>query len=674
MDSQMKKKARLKSCTNSNQDTKTGVDRISSLPDQLLHHILSFSDARLAVQTSVLSKRWKLTWTTLPFLNFASSSKHTDFTSDIKFIDKLLSRRNPDSDVLKLNLFFFHFAPEVRTPLVDKFIDYAITHNVRNLNVDVPGADYLEAIKLSNPNYLYSNTLRELVLKLPFCKFPEKSDCCWHLPALTTLHLIRPVYSKPYKLPISYLVCLPSLRTLLLDGFELPNSISLPALQTFILHAVRFPKNMSEFCRVFQALGNLRSLTLFFWATLRADFVIDCPKLVNLEISYCTNRSGKSIVTSNYGKIKVLAPKIRNFSAVGIFPIKFGVLLLENVSIQLPDGAGVETGAPSEAKLNFYDQVSDMFRALSGANILTLDLKTIEHVKVPHGFEESSMSSYLKWYLLGHSSEGTIVTTLPQKNIISHGEAAFVTAQDMVLDEPFTTQTKVLVGSKKLHKKVCVDTLATGVQEEHMVKNSVVNADRVTHTGVPVEGTGNDRVSSSRMDRSFGLWRGHEVNSEFESLLDIIMNKYPETFEHFTTTNKKLCTVKLNMLCSSVNVFTKISMSQVDTEMILEHRSVFAALQNLGFNVSWLVNRLNYIEQLRFSQPLLPELHAIDAHIDNAKSRLHDLQILIDDAKIELQDLHTIRAEKMQEIQKAFGTMGTNLLVGCIGDDLLYVP
>ncbi|KAK1353371.1 hypothetical protein POM88_052506 [Heracleum sosnowskyi] len=171
-----------------------------------------------------------------------------------------------------------------------------------------------------------------------------------------------------------------------------------------------------------------------------------------------------------------------------------------------------------------------------------------------------------------------------------------------------------------------------GVQEEHVVKNSVANADRVTHVGVPVVETGKDLVSPSTGNSGFGLWRGHEVDSEFVGLLDIIMTKYLETFEHFTTTNKKLCTMKLNMLCSSVNVFTKISTTQVDTEMILEHRSVFSASQNLGFNT------------------------------------------LIDDTKIELQDLHTLRAEKMQEIQKAYGTMGTNLLVGCIGDDLLSVP
>ncbi|XP_078153117.1 F-box/FBD/LRR-repeat protein At5g18770-like [Carex rostrata] len=45
-------------------------DMISSLPDEMLQHILSFLGIRQAVQTSVLSKRWVNVWTSLSNLNF----------------------------------------------------------------------------------------------------------------------------------------------------------------------------------------------------------------------------------------------------------------------------------------------------------------------------------------------------------------------------------------------------------------------------------------------------------------------------------------------------------------------------------------------------------------------------------------------------------------------------
>ncbi|KAJ3686972.1 hypothetical protein LUZ61_016136 [Rhynchospora tenuis] len=45
-------------------------DRISSLPDCLIHLIMSFLTTQEAIQTCVLSKRWKNLWTTSPFLDF----------------------------------------------------------------------------------------------------------------------------------------------------------------------------------------------------------------------------------------------------------------------------------------------------------------------------------------------------------------------------------------------------------------------------------------------------------------------------------------------------------------------------------------------------------------------------------------------------------------------------
>lgn len=41
---------------------------------------------------------------------------------------------------------------------------------------------------------------------------------------------------------------------------------------------------------------------------------------------------------------------------------------------------------------------------------------------------------------------------------------------------------------------------------------------------------------------------GIEVKSEFVGQLDLNMKKYLETFEHFTIKDKKLITIKLNMI------------------------------------------------------------------------------------------------------------------------------
>ncbi|RZC63628.1 hypothetical protein C5167_025382, partial [Papaver somniferum] len=64
-------------------------DRISNLPASLLLHILSFVDTRDAARTSVLSKRWKYIWRSIPILGFqCRNSSQTDRFMD--FVDRTL--------------------------------------------------------------------------------------------------------------------------------------------------------------------------------------------------------------------------------------------------------------------------------------------------------------------------------------------------------------------------------------------------------------------------------------------------------------------------------------------------------------------------------------------------------------------------------------------------------
>ncbi|XP_074347813.1 uncharacterized protein LOC141686669 [Apium graveolens] len=658
-------------------------DRISTLKDTLIHGIFSFLDSRLAVQTSIISKRWKLIWTTLPYLNLYK---------DVKFIETFLSRRNNDSKIKKLNI-SLGFAPP--TYLVNEFVGYAIRHNVKVINVDVLGLR--ATIRFST---FTSTSVKNLTLTLNFDRLSE-SDC-WNLPALTNLHLIH-YPREPCKLPESYLICLPSLQTLLLDRLVLPESITLPALKTLGLRSctlprqvwdlpalltlklddVAFPEDTSEF---FSALINLRNLIMSFRKQELDNWVINCPELENLTINV------EMSTASHGGDITVLSRKICNFSAVGYFPITFEDSQLKHVDIKLWDSTKYKSSSLKVNVGTYHSQLTDMFSGLGRARTLTLDMETIKvlssvsdwyvgspspfynlkYVRIPPGYRESSMSTYLKSYLLGNSPKAAIVTTCPKTVIPQAGEGS-VTAQNVVMEDTLESPTKVLVSSENIQKTVCIDTMEEEVQEEQVMQNSEPHTDMVRDVSALLEETCNDPVSSFGGTSDSGLWQGYGVNPDFVCLLDQITIKYPGTFEHLTATNKKFYEMKLNMLCSSVIDFTKIPLTEVDAEMIADYRDIFADLQKLGFNVSWLVNRLNYIERLHFSQPLR-ELHAIDLHIDDAKSKLQDLQIRIDDAKIKLQDLHTLRAEKMQEAKKPAGTMGVNLAAGYAGYDLLSGP
>lgn len=210
-----------------------GEDRISILTDDVIHQILKFVDTKLAVQTSVLSKRWKLVWTTLPFLKFnwdeQGPSKNTT-----NFACHVLNHRNHQSQVSNLELAY------LPPGLNDKFIEYAISHHVQHLNVQFRKKH--KPYKLSN---FSSNSIQNFELRMKLEDLVSESDC-WDLPSLKTLHLSHLYTGSVYQiLPVRCLTSLPSLRTLHLSLWNFRESslhLSMPDLTTLHLSWCQMPK------------------------------------------------------------------------------------------------------------------------------------------------------------------------------------------------------------------------------------------------------------------------------------------------------------------------------------------------------------------------------------------------------------------------------------------------
>ncbi|KAJ3702908.1 hypothetical protein LUZ61_006613 [Rhynchospora tenuis] len=63
---------------------------LSTLPDIVLIHILSFMEPKEAVQTCILSKRWRNLWTCVPSLNFDKSGFEGTHAAFVHFVSNML--------------------------------------------------------------------------------------------------------------------------------------------------------------------------------------------------------------------------------------------------------------------------------------------------------------------------------------------------------------------------------------------------------------------------------------------------------------------------------------------------------------------------------------------------------------------------------------------------------
>ncbi|KAF8409355.1 hypothetical protein HHK36_005430 [Tetracentron sinense] len=120
-------------------------DRITELPEPILHHILSFIPTRDVIRTSVLSKRWRCVWNSFPILDFDCHNFLSAYSSlpssqiienFMNIIDKSLRRREPNISIEKFRLVLNEFEIEF-TPRVNKWIEFAIESNVKELNLNI---------------------------------------------------------------------------------------------------------------------------------------------------------------------------------------------------------------------------------------------------------------------------------------------------------------------------------------------------------------------------------------------------------------------------------------------------------------------------------------------------------------------------------------------------------
>ncbi|KAF5757117.1 putative F-box domain, FBD domain, leucine-rich repeat domain superfamily [Helianthus annuus] len=284
-------------------------DMLSMLPEDILSRILSLMPTKLAVRTSVLSKRWRYTWTSVTNLDIDYTRYHR---SNEKIIKKFVDGNEGN---------FIKF--------VDRALKYCRTSHVKLFRLHV--SNYHHAIGSSVSNWIDS-AVRLNVRELDICVIQ-------------------------YELPLSVFTCntLTSLRLELsacdFGGWEFPSTIYLPCLKTLDIVGCNNPQAIHGCCPV------LESLSLEVSCNDEQDFVLNIPTLKWLKL-IC--RSGSS---NGNSKIMLRVPKLEYLFVDGVLCSFFE---MEDVSSLV--GASI---ACWHSKFDFL--WADILNKLSGVQNLSIE-------------------------------------------------------------------------------------------------------------------------------------------------------------------------------------------------------------------------------------------------------------------------------------------------------------
>ncbi|KAL8466527.1 hypothetical protein ACS0TY_035558 [Phlomoides rotata] len=246
-------------------------DRLSELPESLIHHVLSFLPMTDVVSTTILSKRWNNLWTTVPCLNFSydfdSEKVNRAHSHSVRnFVNRVLMfwRR---TKILKFeiaihNLYDLSFAGDF-----DLWVRFAVEYKVEDLSIDL--------------SYLGVSNWED----------SEIEDAYWAPQCLNSCSSIRKLSLKGCNLQINGSPTWNQLKSLIVDGFGfgggLTNQIlsGSPRLEVFELSFVE------NFADLDIQSTNLKKLKInkycneFGYNSSRPLLRICCPNLEILEIS-----------------------------------------------------------------------------------------------------------------------------------------------------------------------------------------------------------------------------------------------------------------------------------------------------------------------------------------------------------------------------------------------------
>ncbi|KAI7741180.1 hypothetical protein M8C21_019359 [Ambrosia artemisiifolia] len=216
------------------------ADKLSILPEEILSYILSLMPTKYAIQTSILSKRWRYTWMLVTNLDFEDILTMDSFHSLTKIVDRVLKFCTPS----QVKLFRLHLRVNCSLEASVSYWIYKVVRlNIRDLDLEAH------------------------LFQLPLSMFTCKT--------LTTLILIQSPHDRNDDWEIHFPVNLPCLKTLDITGYA---------------NLVPSAFKLINGCSVLESL----SLKVTFSGGLE-DYLFNIPTLKRLRIIFICHEFHKNM-------------------------------------------------------------------------------------------------------------------------------------------------------------------------------------------------------------------------------------------------------------------------------------------------------------------------------------------------------------------------------------------
>ncbi|XP_060965005.1 putative F-box/LRR-repeat protein At5g41840 [Cannabis sativa] len=213
-------------------------DRISKLPNGVIHHMMSFLPTKDVVRTCLLSKRWKLIWYSVPALSFSDHIEVEGRQEFYNYIEKYLEHRKRgmyyivDSVItsFKLNMLnYWHCKCEKSKAddILDKWLAFIVLNKVEEIYLSIWPKQhwifeesYYYFCYYCLPKIWFENATYLTVLELEYVELD--ASCSFSFPSLKILSLKEIHHSNTAEddVVFKFLLGCPSLEKLWLLDYE----------------------------------------------------------------------------------------------------------------------------------------------------------------------------------------------------------------------------------------------------------------------------------------------------------------------------------------------------------------------------------------------------------------------------------------------------------------------